>query len=131
MDEFFSRTIDQLLSRSGGPLNFRFLLQPLVATIIAIRAGLKDTDRGRAAYLWTLASQPTQRASLTREALRDVGKVFVLAFTLDIVYQLIVLRWFYPGQALVVAFALSIVPYILFRGPITRIASHWKTRRAS
>jgi hypothetical protein len=73
--------------------------------------------------------QPAKRWRLVREALQDVGKVFVLAFTLDVIYQLVVLRWIYPGQALIVASVLSIVPYTLVRGPITRIATRWKVRR--
>jgi hypothetical protein len=126
VDEFLSRSIDQLLNRSGGPLNVRFFFQPVVATIIAIRAGLRDAETGRAAYLWTLASQPLKRSILAREALKDVGRVFLLALSMDIVYQLLVFRWIYPGQALIVAFVLSIVPYILIRGPIARVVSRWK-----
>ena len=41
---------------------------------------------------------------------------------LDTVYQLWVFRWVYPGEVLVVAFVCAVVPYVLVRGPITRIA---------
>ena len=44
------------------------------------------------------------------------------AIVIDVVYQFIVFRWFYPGEALVVAFVLAIVPYLLVRGPVNRIA---------
>jgi hypothetical protein len=33
-----------------------------------------------------------------------------------------VLRFVYPGEALIVAFVLSIVPYLLLRGLATRLA---------
>jgi hypothetical protein len=39
-----------------------------------------------------------------------------------VVYQVFVLRWIYPGQTLVVATTLAIIPYLLIRGPVTRIA---------
>jgi hypothetical protein len=38
---------------------------------------------------------------------------------------LIVLKTFYPGEAVIVAAALAFVPYVLLRGPIARIA-RWR-----
>jgi hypothetical protein len=51
-----------------------------------------------------------------------VGKVFIVAIVLDVIYDLIVYRWVYPGQALIVAAVLAFVPYLMIRGPVTRIA---------
>jgi hypothetical protein len=47
--------------------------------------------------------------------------VFVLAVVLDVVYQIVVSRFVYPGEALVVAVMLAIVPYLILRGAVTRI----------
>jgi hypothetical protein len=58
---------------------------------------------------------------MLREGWRDVGKVFVIAVVLDIIYQLIVIRWVYPGETLVVAAALALLPYLIVRGLVTRI----------
>jgi hypothetical protein len=55
---------------------------------------------------------------------KSVGNVFVIALILDSVYQFKIFGWFYPGQALLVALFLAIVPYSLLRGPI-----NWLTRR--
>ena len=55
--------------------------------------------------------------------MESVARVLALALIMDAIYQLIVLRWFYPGEALLVGILLAIVPYILIRGPVTRIAS--------
>jgi hypothetical protein len=52
-----------------------------------------------------------------------VAKVFVVAVLIDIAYQWIVFRWVYPLEALVVAFLLACVPYLLVRGPANRLAS--------
>ncbi len=41
-----------------------------------------------------------------------------------VILQLIVLRWFYPIEALLVSAILAFVPYLLIRGPINRIARH-------
>jgi hypothetical protein len=52
---------------------------------------------------------------------KSVGKIFVIALVLDAVYQYIELSWFYPGEAVLVAFILAIVPYLVLRGPINRL----------
>lgn len=53
---------------------------------------------------------------------KDVSKVFLLAVVLDVAYQIIVLRFVYPGEVILVAFTLAILPYLLLRGLVTRIA---------
>ena len=45
-----------------------------------------------------------------------------MAIVLDTAYQLVVFQWVYPGQLLTVAIVCAVVPYVLVRGPITRIA---------
>jgi hypothetical protein len=52
-----------------------------------------------------------------------VGKVFIFAVVLDVVYQWIVLKFVYPGEVIIVAFILAIVPYLILRGIANRIAS--------
>jgi hypothetical protein len=63
------------------------------------------------------------RKDLLREGWKDVDKIFVLAVVLDVICQLIVFRWLYPGEALLVASVLAILPYLVVRGPVNRIAS--------
>lgn len=53
---------------------------------------------------------------------KDVGRVFLLALAMDVVYQLIVLHFVYPGEAIIVAVVLAIAPYLILRGAVTRIA---------
>jgi hypothetical protein len=103
-------------------MNFRLMIQPTVATFIAIRAGLKDAREGRPAFLWAALWNPAYRPELFQQGRKDVGKVFILAAALDSVYQLIVHRGVYVLELLVVATALAIVPYVLIRGPVNRIA---------
>jgi hypothetical protein len=44
----------------------------------------------------------------------------MIAVLLDVTYALVVHNWLYPGQTLLVATILSVVPYVLIRGPVTR-----------
>jgi hypothetical protein len=122
MDEIFKRLWENLIGRSAGPLNFRLLIQPTVATVIAIRAGLKDAQEGRPTFLWAAISNPDYRPELLRQGWKDVGKVFILAMVLDSIYQLIVHRGVYVLELLITATVLAIVPYVLIRGPVNRIA---------
>lgn len=103
-------------------MSFRLLLQPATAMIFAIRDGLKDARDGSPAYFYSLFTDPENRRRRLREGFKAVSRVFVFAILMDLIYQVTVLRWFYPVQALIVGFVLALLPYILLRGPVNRIA---------
>jgi hypothetical protein len=63
---------------------------------------------------------------MIKDGWKSVGKVFILALVLDIVYQIIELRFVYPGEAIIVAFVLAILPYLVLRGLVTRLARRRK-----
>lgn len=122
MEDILVRFADNLVGRLHGPLTLRLLLQPAVAIFFATRAGLRDARGSRPPYFWALLNNAEHRRDMLREGWHDVGKVFLIAIVLDVVYQLIVVRWIYPGETLIVAAILALVPYLLFRGFVTRIA---------
>ena len=111
-----------VIDRLGGPMTFRVILQPLMASIFAIRAGMKDAKEGRPPYLWTILTDPSQRYSLLREGWSAIARVFILAIVMDVVYQWLYLHWIYPLELLTIAILLAVVPYLLMRGPVNRIA---------
>ena len=131
MSDFFQAFGDQiaesfgvLTGRAGGPFKMRLILQPLVATVLAVRAGLADARKGYTPYLWSIfRSDVHDRRKLLNSGWNDVRKVFLIALALEIVYEIVVSRWVYPIQALMVAILLAIIPYFIFRGLTTRIAS--------
>jgi hypothetical protein len=118
-----------LIGRIGGSLTFRLVLQPTVAAFFALRAGWKDARQGRVPYGWAILSDPINRRELLQEGWKDVAKVFVIAIIIDLVYQIIEFRWFYPEEAVIVAAILALMPYLLLRGPVNRIARRWRTCR--
>jgi hypothetical protein len=122
MDHIWVRVGSQLLARVSGPMKFRLVLQPAMAAFFAIRAGLADARAGKTPYFWCLLSDPGQRVDMIKEGWKSVGRVFILALVLDAVYQMIVLHFVYPGEMIIVAFVLAIVPYLVLRGLVTRIA---------
>lgn len=115
-----TRVIENLFGRLDGPLHFRFIFQPLMAVIFAIKDGIKDSHEGRVPYFWALFTEPGHRREMLRTGWKSVGKIFIIALILEAVYQFKV-GTFYPGEALIVAFVLAIVPYVLLRGPANRL----------
>ena len=100
-----------------------------MATLLAILDGLKDARAGRPPYLRTILSDPSQRAAYLREGLKRLSRVIVFALVMDAIYQFMVLRRFYLGEALVTVFVLAVLPYVLIRGPVDRIARHWVAKK--
>ena len=43
-------------------MTFRFILQPIMATIAALYDGIKDARTGRSPYLWTILSSQRNAA---------------------------------------------------------------------
>jgi hypothetical protein len=110
-------------------MSFRLVLQPLIATILAVRAGMRDARAGRPLYTWSVFHDPVHRADLLRNGWKDVAKVFVMAIVVDIIYQWIVFRWIHPFGLLTVAFWVACVPYLLIRGPVNRLIRWCRAER--
>jgi len=128
MEEIWNRYIESLFARLDGPLHFRLIVQPTMAAIFAVIDGVKDAKLGNPAYFWEVCTNPEHRRELLEGAWKRVGKIFILAVILDVVYQLKVTHWVYPGETLTVAILLAVVPYILLRGPINRVL-RWRKNR--
>ena len=121
ISETVGRAVGELLGRSSGPLHFRLVIQPVVASILAIRAGMKDAREGKPPFFWTALTNPAARQVLIRSGWKDIGKLFMVAMVLDTIYQAIVLRGFHLVQALLVAIFVAVIPYVVLRGPATRL----------
>jgi len=123
MEHLFARVWHNLIARVTGPMKFRLLMQPAMAIFFAIRDGLRDAQGRRPAYFWALFTDVGERRAMLENGWKSVGRVFILAVVLDAVYQLIQHRWMvYPGEAVLVAIILAILPYLIARGPVNRIA---------
>ena len=122
MGDVIIRFVDNIVDRASGPMHIRLVLQPAMATIFALRAGLRDARTGRPPYLWAILSSSSHRHHLLHDGWKDVGKVFLLALGLDVIYQVITTRWVYPLEAITLAVLLAFVPYLVFRGAFNRLA---------
>jgi hypothetical protein len=110
-----------LVERPDGPMRFRFILQPSMATIAAVRDGVMDARTGRSPYIVALLRSPSERIGLLNEGLNATARILVLGLVMDVVYQLVALKMFYPAEALVVALLLAFVPYLVVRGLVVLV----------
>lgn len=117
-----------VFERPGGPMTFRFILQPTMAFLAALHDGIKDARMGRPLYSWSLLTSREGRGERLHEGFLATARIILLALGMDAIYQIKVLDTFYPGEMVVVALLLAFLPYVLLRGPISRIARRWFAR---
>ena len=132
--ESLDRLWKDMMARPGGPMTFRFILQPAMAAAMALRDGVSDARLARRPYLWALlrgVRGPEGRAGRLWEGIVSTARILILGVIMDTIYQWVVFKTFYPVQATVIAVLLAFVPYLLLRGPFARIARHWIARPAS
>ena len=120
-----------IFDRPGGPMSFRFVLQPTMAIIAASHDGIRDARSGRRPYLHTILTDPAARGGRTMEGLYAISRIILLGFAMDAIYQWRVLGTFFPGEAVIITLILAVIPYLILRGPIARIARWWMARHAS
>ena len=128
MEELFTRIYENMVDRVSGPMHFRLILQPAMAAIFGIIGGMRDAKAGKPAYFWAMFTQAEHRRDMLKDGWKAVGKVFVLGLVLDIIYQIIVEKWVYPFEVVLVAFILALVPYLMLRGIANHIASLFMKR---
>lgn len=125
------RFYTDLTGRAEGPMTFRFVLQPTMALLMAIRDGFKDARAGRAPYFWTIVNDPSHRHSSLREGAKATGRIVLLGLVMEIIYQYRVFGTFHVLEAAIFILLLCFLPYLVMRGPINRLMRWWISRRHS
>jgi hypothetical protein len=121
MEEAIARGWMNLFARLDGPMHFRFIVQPAIAVLLAVRAGIRDARACRRPFLASSWRREHARERM-RQGWIDVGKPFIAAVVVDAVYQTWVHRGIFLLELLATATLLALVPYGLVRGPAGRIA---------
>lgn len=129
--EVQQRLWSNILDRVGGPMTFRFILQPTMAFIAALHDGLRDAREGHKSFFWSRWTDPSQTTGRLREGLMSVTRVIALGIGMDVIYQLKELKTFYPAEAAVMAILLAVIPYFIFRWLVEMIARWWTSRKSS
>jgi len=126
-----ARLWQNLVDRPGGPMLFRFFLQPTMAAIAAWRDGVKDARAGRTPFFEGALIDPAQRVVRLNEALVATARIILLGLVMDGIYQAIEFETFHPAEAVIIALVLAFVPYLLLRGLVARAARRWFGRGLS
>ena len=129
--ETYARVWQNLLERASGPMTFRLILQPMMATIAAFIDGIKDARTGRAPFLETVLTDPAKRVGRMQEAVISTARIMLLGLVMDAIYQGIELHTFHPAEAVIIALLLAFLPYVALRGIISRIARSWIGRQSA
>ena len=78
--EVVLRVLRDLFNRPSEPMWFRFILQPTIALIVAVRDGVKDARTGSSLYFWTVLSKPHERVERLRKGLNATARIILLGF---------------------------------------------------
>src|SRR5262245_18774137 len=108
MDNAVTQAWQEIAARPEGPIAFRVYLQPAMAVFFAVRDGLSDARNGRPAYFWALFTGEADPSELLREGWKSIGKIFIVAIAMDLIYQLTVLHGLRPIETIVVAVLVAI-----------------------
>jgi len=122
------RIFTSIVDRPGGPMTFRFILQPVMAAVMAAIDGMRDARTGTPPYFWSLLTGTTKRVDRIYDGVIATSRVILLGLGMDVIYQWIEFKTFYPGEAAIVAVLLAFIPYLLLRGPFARLARMWGVR---
>ena len=96
--EVRARVWQNLFERPGGPMVFRFFLQPTMAAIAAWRDGVNDARTGRTPFFAGALTDPAQRTVRLNEALVATARIILLGLVMDGIYQAIEFKYLPPGR---------------------------------
>jgi len=122
---FFSTIsyIDKIAERLTGPLNFRFIFQPLAAILLGIRDGKMDAAAGIPPFIFDLISTPKNRERHIKTAMGTLLKPIIIGVILDAIAQYLIFKDINLWGAVLVGTFIMGVPYTLSRGITNRIVS--------
>jgi hypothetical protein len=130
---FSQAFLEDIPRRFTGPGRFRFVLQPLIATILGVLNGLADRRAGRPPYLYGMIFHRNLRNDLVRTGFSAIANLLLMGIFLDAVFQWIMFRVVHPVPALIIGPILIILPYGIARALSNRLARQakkWATEDA-
>jgi len=116
--------LDQIAARLTGPMNFRFILQPLVAIfILGLKDGRMDAKAGTPPFVFDLILRPENRKRDLKSAFHRLLVPVIIGAILDGIAQYLIFKHIRPAAAVLVGALVMGIPYSLSRGITNRIIS--------
>ena len=107
--------MDYIIELLSGPGNLRFVVQPLIAILLAIRDGRNDAKSGTPAFLAEMVSGSGPRGATLKVSMKATLMPFSVAVILDSILQIIIFDVWRLQWALVVGLFLVGIPYVVVR----------------
>jgi hypothetical protein len=120
---------ERFVERFTGPMHARFIVQPVMATILGIRDGMHDAREGRTPFFQELCTRPETRRLHLRKAIQRLMTPLVIAIVLDGVVQYLLFQRVHVMGAVIIGVSIMGVPYTVARGLTNRIVSARNHRR--
>jgi hypothetical protein len=114
--------LEDIPKRLTGPGRFRFVLQPSIAIVLDVWAGVADARMERPPYLSGIVFHREARRELLRSGFESVVNLLLMGILLDSVFQWLILGVSHPGAALVMGPVLIVLPYSVARALSNRLA---------
>jgi hypothetical protein len=117
----------------GGKFQIRLILQPIVAIVLGLRAGIADAKAGRAPFIkeLVLAHEHRSRRAALKEAVRDALVPLIVAFLIDSILQHMINGRVRPLVALIVGGLLVFLPFLIMRALANRAWTHGHRGRSA
>jgi hypothetical protein len=109
-------------------MQVRFLVQPTMAAILGIRAGIHDVRQATPPFIWSLCTRPEERKRQLKQALEHLLIPIVVAIVLDGIVQYLLFKWIRVLGAVILGTILMGLPYSVARGLTNRIISARRQR---
>jgi hypothetical protein len=119
----FDQIVNNIIATITGPLGFRFILQPTVAILLAIRDGRIDAQLKKAPFLFDSITNPTHRRTNIRSALRSILTSIIVGIITDAIAQHLIFHQVRIVSAVFVGCIVISLPYLIMRGLTNRICS--------
>jgi len=127
---FVDSIIDGIIARFTGPLHFRFIVQPIIAVILAMRDGRLDAKAGTPPFVLSFIVCPSQRSRLFRNAFHAVLIPVIVGIIADAIAQFMIFHHVRPIPAILVGTGVIGLPYAVARGLTNRVLSARYRRKA-
>lgn len=106
---------------AASAVRCRFVSSCSQAIVFAYLRGKAGAKAGLPPFFTGLFTNPECRRAMLRDCWKALAKVFLMTITIDMIYQFIMFRWIYSGEALAVALILACIPYVIARGVVNRL----------
>lgn len=112
-----------------GPGGLRFIVQPAIALLIALRDGTRDARGDAKPFVFRLFFAAGERKALLDSAWKTLAVPLLVAFVIDSVLQAVITGAYRVRLSVFVGLLLVGLPYCVVRGVACRLAMLHRRRQ--